>query len=200
MPLPPTVHVKLSSEDAGTISITPVISQEMSSDELVALLVSVNGKEVDRVRRILRGGALLDGGTRYRWTPLEVDAAEVARLLAEYPDADPSRPFSSEECREVVLFEARGRFLRLARETAARRKILRRRSYWDVLASLANAGPVRYQTYSYREQADLYRLELAAEASVSVRGAAGLLSDRRLVRRLKAANLVAIEFLVSRGA
>lgn len=43
MPLPDTVRVKLSSDESGTISITPVVVRDMPVGELIGLLVGIAG-------------------------------------------------------------------------------------------------------------------------------------------------------------
>ena len=50
MALPPTVRVKLSSEAAGSISLTPVVVQEFAIRELVENILAVTGKDEARVR------------------------------------------------------------------------------------------------------------------------------------------------------
>ena len=75
MPLPETIGVRLSSEDAGAISLTRVVTQEMSFRDLFATMVAVTGKDAARILRILHAGTLLDGGTRYRWSGLDTESA-----------------------------------------------------------------------------------------------------------------------------
>jgi hypothetical protein len=58
MALPEVIRVKLSSEDAGAISITPVVVQEMLLRELVEHMLGVVGKDHARVREILIRGML----------------------------------------------------------------------------------------------------------------------------------------------
>jgi len=49
MALPPTVRVKLSSEAAGSISLTPVVVQEFAVRDLVENILAVTGKDESRV-------------------------------------------------------------------------------------------------------------------------------------------------------
>src|ERR1035438_8165903 len=97
MALPQTVRVKLSSEEAGAISITPVVVQELPVRDLLEHLLGGTGKDVPRIREFLRRGTLVSGASRFRWAGWEADAESVMELLASFPDADPSRPFRSEE-------------------------------------------------------------------------------------------------------
>ena len=68
MALPPTVRVKLSSEAAESISITPVVVQEMPVGELVEYMLGVTGKDEARIRELLLRGSLVSGASRFRWT------------------------------------------------------------------------------------------------------------------------------------
>ena len=85
MPLPETVRVKLSSEAAGYVSITPVVVREMSTRELVEHMIAITGKNEARVRDLLLRGTLVSGASRFRWTGWEADAQEVVSLLATFP-------------------------------------------------------------------------------------------------------------------
>ena len=108
MPLPNTVEVKLSSEDAGAISITRVLTQQLTVEELVDRIVAVVGKDGARLDRILRSGTLLEGSTRIRWNSLDATEPEIHSRLARFPDPDPSRPFSADGCVAVdALVEPR---------------------------------------------------------------------------------------------
>lgn len=199
MALPETVRVKLSPEDAGAITLAPVVVQELRLAELVRIIVEAAGKDGARLERILRAGTILSGATRYRWTGWEVSAEEIDRLLAVFPDPDPSRPFAAERCVAAELEEASGRRLLIPHAVGARRRFLRRAAFWDALMALASAGPVRYHHYSYKEQADCYRLELTTEAVEALRAAAGRIAYRSLAERLRRAALARIDFYVRRG-
>jgi len=198
MPLPETVRVKLNSEEAGTISITPVLTQEMSIDELFERIVSVTGKDVKRIGRILRAGILLDSATRFRWQRVDATAGEIDGQLSLYPDPDPSLPFTPSECVEALFQDSTGRSLRLPKEDAARRRFFRRRSFWDGLVDLAAEQMPSYVTYSYQDGADRYRLDVPTSVGARVRRMAILLKNRAQASQLRGANLVAMEFLVRR--
>jgi hypothetical protein len=69
--LPATVHVKISSEAAGAVSITPVIAQQMPVPDLVEHILRVTGKDVSRISLILQQGVVVSGASRQRWTPID---------------------------------------------------------------------------------------------------------------------------------
>ena len=89
MALPPTVRVKLSSEAAESISITPVVVQEMPVRELVEYMLGVTGKDEARIRELLLRGSLVSGASRFRWTGWDVDLAESARTPGHIPRSRP---------------------------------------------------------------------------------------------------------------
>lgn len=199
MPLPTTVEVKLSSEEAGAISITRVLTQQLSIGELFERIVSVTGKDLERIRRILRAGTLLQSATRFRWQAIESTADEIESWLARFPDPEPSLPFNSETCLEAILLDASGRAVAISRDEGSRRNLFRRKSLWDYLMKVALEQTPRYVSYSYRDSADQYRLDLTAPLRDTVLAASALLKRKRLARRVREFNLAAIEFLVPRG-
>ena len=68
MPLLDTIRVKLSSEAAEYVSITPVVVQEMPVRDLVEHMLGITGKDEARVRDLLLRGTLVSGASRFRWT------------------------------------------------------------------------------------------------------------------------------------
>ena len=68
MSLPATVRVKLSSEAAGSISITRVVVQDLPVRDLVEHMLGITGKDEARVRELLLRGALVSGASRFRWS------------------------------------------------------------------------------------------------------------------------------------
>ena len=56
MSLPGTVRVKLSSEEAGAVSVTPVVVREMPLGDLVELMLDLAGKDAARIRELLLRG------------------------------------------------------------------------------------------------------------------------------------------------
>src|SRR5437016_221087 len=103
MALPQTVRVKLSSEAADSITLTPVVVQELPLRELVEHMLGMTGKDELRIREILLRGTMVSGASRFRWAGWEADGAGLRELLATFPDADPARIFAAERCVRVVL-------------------------------------------------------------------------------------------------
>jgi hypothetical protein len=162
LPLPRKIPVKISSEAAGYISFTPVARRELEPGELVERILAVTGKRLSRIRDILARGSFVSGSSRYRWEPFEADSAELGALLDHFPDADPGRPFDAAKCARVVLQGRRGS-VELESESASKRRLFRRTSFWEVLlATVESVGP-DYQRYSYPDHADVYQVRLTLE-------------------------------------
>lgn len=189
------VRVKLSSEAAGSIALTQVVVREMPLAELVEQIIAQTGKDEARLRECLSRGTVVSGASRLRWQGWEEDAESARRLLAGYPDADPSRPFSPADVVRAIL-GAPARRIEIPKEVGAARRMLRRQSFWEAL--LALKGPVRYIDYSYRLRADRYRLELSPEQRQQVREAAGLLKYGALAEQVQQMALEFIEFHTNR--
>ena len=87
-------------------------------------------------------------------------------ILAKYPDAEPSREFRASECSEVIL-ESGGapaaRSIRLRRDAAGKKRLLRSRSFWDCLMDLAREAAPLYREYSYALRGDVYWSALTKE-------------------------------------
>ncbi len=157
MPLPESIPVKYSEEEAEYLSLRPMVRQTFRMRELVDMILAVTGKDSERVRQVLRSGTAVFHFYRYWWQGFEADAADLARLLAEFPDARPDRLFRMEECTLAHLEATPGRAgLRLEKLVAARRRLLRRTSLWDCLAELAERYPPHYSHYSYDQRADCF--------------------------------------------
>ncbi|HEY1339869.1 MAG TPA: hypothetical protein VGF59_20290 [Bryobacteraceae bacterium] len=86
MTLPATVRVKLSSEAAEAIALTPVVVQEMPVRELIEHMLGITGKDEARIRELLLRGTLVSGASRFRWAGWEADAEGLRALLATFPD------------------------------------------------------------------------------------------------------------------
>ncbi|HKO03729.1 MAG TPA: hypothetical protein VJW51_03215 [Candidatus Acidoferrales bacterium] len=165
MPLPAVIPVRYTDEEAGFVSVRPVLRMGLRPEQLLELILGVTGKSIDRVEQILRGGSVAASGYRYWWEALEVGAGELEPLLAAFPDADPSRPFESARC---ILVAAEGAtsasaLAEFAAPAASRRRTFRRRSFWDALLAAAGEQSPGYRSYSYARRGDLYTLDLAAE-------------------------------------
>src|SRR5438067_8789938 len=168
MPLPDTIRVKLSSEAAEYVSITPVVVQEMPVRDLVEHMLGITGKDAARVRDLLLRGTLVSGASRFRWPGWEADQEAVRSLLATFPDAEPDRPFAAASCVRTVLRGPR-QPVGISREIGSSRgvmaRILRRMSFWDLLMEIATSGTPQYTGYSYRDRADVYQLPLGGTGS-----------------------------------
>src|SRR5579863_235688 len=90
MSLPETVRVKLSSEAAGYVSVTPVVVREMPTRDLVELMLGITGKDEARVRDLLLRGTLVSGASRFRWTGWEADRERSVRCCR--PFRTPTQP------------------------------------------------------------------------------------------------------------
>ncbi len=185
MPLPETIPVRYTEEEAEYLSVRPVVRQTFRLQELIDMLLGVTGKDLVRIQQILRAGTVVFHFYRYWWQGLEADAEELAAVLARFPDADPTRPFRAEEC-TAVLLESRGEpprhSLEISREAASHRGLFRPRSFWDCLLALGREPAPAYQGYSYLRRADLYRLAISSEQIPALLEAA-----RRAPRELRAA-------------
>lgn len=196
--LPETIRVRLSSEDAGGVSLTPVVSRDMRLAEVVELMLDVTGRDLVRLRSLLLRGSLVAGATRYRWDAVRATDEQLQELLAGLPDAEPQRPFAPERCTEV-LWEGPGFKTRTSSQALARRRFLRRRSFWDVLAEAAGAGGALYAGFHHRERADRYRIDVGPEMAAVLQRHAGLLTHRALEARIRSGSVRRIEFLVGRA-
>jgi hypothetical protein len=172
VPLPETILVKYTEEEAEYLSVRPLVRQEFRSAELVDMVVQVAGKDLARVQKILSAGTIVFHSFRYWWPGFEADTAALSEILKKYPDPDPQRPFQAEDCNEVIL-QSGGSLavagspprhsLRLRREEANKRRLLRSRTVWDILMNLAREAAPSYREYSYSLRGDIYALALDPE-------------------------------------
>jgi len=193
MPLPETIPVKYSEDEAEFISMRPLVRQTFRAPELVDMIVSVAGKDPHRVQQILRSGTIVFHSYRYWWQAFEPDPAAVADLLARYPDPDPARPFRPEDCTEAILESSRStsasgapprHSLRLRREEASRKRLFRQRSLWDALLEAASEAPPAYREYSYARRADIYVAQLSAQSLARLAKEAAQYAPRSLRAQL----------------
>ncbi len=168
MPLPQTVPIKRTEEEAEYLSVRPVVRQSFRIDQLVDMLLAVTGKEIPRLQQILRSGTVVYHYYRYWWDGFEATGEDLRVLLANFPDPDPSREFRAEMCTAVEIESAsRNAFaqhVEVDRESASRKRLFRSRSLWDGLLNPARENPPSYQAYSYARRADIYALELKPAA------------------------------------
>ena len=193
--LPDTVRVKLSSEAAEAISVTPVVIQEIAIRELIGHLLGVAGKDEGRVRELLLRGTLVSGASRFRWTGWDAAVEDLRALLATFPDPDPTLPFAAERCVRAVLRGGR-HAIEIPREAGERKGLFQREAFWDALMALA-AG-ASYAGYSYRERADRYMREWSADEAERIRAASGGLRYSSLREQIRAASFTAGELFVPR--
>ena len=91
MPLPETIAMRFTEEDAGYVTVGPVVKQTFRLAELTDMVVSVTGKNASRVQQIFRAGTVVYNGYRYWWDGFASKEDEVTGLLALFPDDDPAR-------------------------------------------------------------------------------------------------------------
>jgi len=164
--LPETIRVKYTEEEAEYVSFRPLVQQEFRGTELVDMILSVTGKDVPRIQQILRSGTIVFHLYRYWWQGFEAETAALAGILAKYPEAEPSREFRAGDCSEVIL-ESSGapaaRSIRLRRDAAGKKRLLRSRSFWDCLMDIAREAAPAYREYSYALRGDVYWSPLTKE-------------------------------------
>ena len=168
MSLPDTIPVRYTEEEAGYVSVRPVVRQTFRLAELADMVVSIAGKNTSRVAQIFRGGTIVYNGYRYWWQGFSADHDEITALLALFPDEDASRPFRSEEVTGIILEFGGGTQrtqVEWTRQEVDRHRLFRRRSPWDCLLEFARSSPPRYENYSYAKRADLYRTSLTVEVA-----------------------------------
>jgi hypothetical protein len=197
MALPQTVRVKLSSEVAEAISITPVVLQELPVRELVEHLLGIAGKDESRIRELLRRGTLIVGASRFRWAGWEADVESIRELLATFPDADPARPFAASGCIRAILRGGR-RAIEIPREAAARKSIFQRRTFWDELMEVVAASGPAYSGYSYRERADRYLRHFTPAETERIRAAAAAVRYSALRDQIRSVGFAHAELHVTR--
>ncbi len=186
--LPETISVRYTEEEAEYLSVRPVVRQVFRLQELIDMVLGVTGKDLGRIRQILRSGTVVFHFYRYWWPGFEADAGELAAVLARFPDADPTRAFRPEECASVLL-ESGGRpprhCLELDRKTASRKPFFRSQSLWDCLLAPARAQAPVYQEYSYARRADLYQLAVPPQQIAALLRDAARLAPHELRAALR---------------
>jgi hypothetical protein len=188
VPLPETIPVRYTEEEAGYVTVRPLVRQSFRLDELLDMILSVAGKDVTRVRQLLHSGTVVYHFYRYSWAGFDADERELVAALARFPDAEPSRPFDADQCTNAV-FDGAGanprHLLDLDRAAASRRRLFRGKSFWESLLELAEQESPPYQKYSYGRRADLYRLDLDSEISLRIAEAANRLATGKLRSALR---------------
>ncbi len=171
MPLPETIAMRFTEEDAGYVTVRPVVKQTFRLAELADMVLSVTGKNASRVQQIFRAGTVVYNGYRYWWDGFASNQDEITGLLATFPDDDPARVFNSTEATAVSLEIGGGTqrsLVAIARREASAKKLFNTRSPWEILLKAPQDSTPRYEKYSHAERADVYRVHLSPEAAVSL--------------------------------
>ncbi len=163
--------MRFTEEDAGYVTVRPVVKQTFRLAELADMVVSVTGKNVARVLQIFRAGTVAYNGYRYWWDGFASKVDEITGLLAHFPDDDPARVFDPAQV-TAVSFEFGGGTQRslvgIVRHEALAKKLFHKQSPWEILLGTAQHSTPRYEKYSHAERADIYRLHLSSEMAASV--------------------------------
>jgi hypothetical protein len=163
MALAEQISVRYTEEDAGYVSVRPVVTQSFRLRELIDMVVSAAGKDAARVQKIFVGGAVSYNGYRYWWDSIPAEIGEVEALLAGFADDDPSRAFEPANA-VAVIFEMGGGAQRsvveIQRKEASEKKLFGKTTPWDVLLENVLPFPARYEKYSHARRADLFRVSL----------------------------------------
>ncbi len=171
MPLPETIAMRFTEEDAGYVTVRPVVKQTFRPAELADMVVSVTGKNVSRVQQIFRAGTVVYNGYRYWWDGFASQEDEIAGLLALFPDDDPARLFNAAQVTSVSLEIGGGTqrsVVGLVRHEVSAKKLFHKQSPWEILLTAAKDSAPRYEKYSHAERADIYRVHLSSEMAASL--------------------------------
>ena len=194
--IPAKIRVKLLSEAAGYISISHVVQRDFSMTELVEVMLPVLGRDAERIRQILRAGTICTGDYRYRWESLEVAEEDVDNVLKALPGPEPSRVFQPEHC-FLIRFRRGHETLEFSRESASRKPLFARQSFWAGLLDLF-AGGIHYSDYSQTDKADVFVCEMGAEVRNELAALLPLLRPKSAAERLDHFQAERIEWLSRR--
>ena len=189
MPLPETIAMRFTEDDAGYVTVRPVVKQTFRLAELADMVVSVTGKNAVRVQKIFRAGTVVYNGYRYWWDGFAVKEDEITGLLALFPDDDPARLFNPANVTAVSLEIGGGTqrsLVGIMRREASAKKLFRKRSPWEILLKAAQDSTPRYEKYSHADRADVYRVHLSFEMAASLLKQIVDASSRVLRRKLAA--------------
>jgi hypothetical protein len=186
--LPESIPVRYTEEEAGYVTVRPIVRQTFRLDELLDMILSVTGKNAARIRQILHSGTVVYHFYRYSWAGFDADETELIDALARFPDADSSRAFDGVKC-TLAVFESSGanpkHLLELDRAAASKRRMFRGQSFWERLLEIADGEKLAYQNYSYGRRADIYQLDLKAENLSQIAQAAKRLAPGNLRAALR---------------
>jgi hypothetical protein len=188
VPLPETIPVRYTEEEAGYVTVRPLVRQTFRLDELLDMILSVAGKDEARIRQLLHSGTIVYHFFRYSWAGFDANETELAAALARFPDSDPTRPFPPGQC-TLAIIESGGisprPLMELDPTAASKRRIFRGQSFWERLIEIAAEENLAYQKYSYGRRADIYRLNLDAENNSRIEEAANRLASGKLRSALR---------------
>jgi hypothetical protein len=171
MPLPETIAMRFTEDDAGYVTVRPVVKQTFRLPELADMVVSVTGKNAVRVQQIFRAGTVVYNGYRYWWDGFAAKEDEITGLLALFPDDDPARLFNPAKVTAVSLEIGGGTqrsLVGIARHEASAKKLFHQQSPWEILLKAAQDSSPRYEKYCHAERADVYRVHLSFEVAASL--------------------------------
>jgi hypothetical protein len=194
--LPEKIRVKLVSEAAEYVSVSHVVQRDFTLRELVEVMLPVIGPDAGRVRKMIRVGTVSTGDYRYRWEGLDIAVEEIVPLLESFPHAEPSRAFDPAQC-FLVRFRREQETLDLPRESASRKPLFGKQSFWDALLELAATG-LQYAGYDHANRADRYSLTLDAERWQRLSALLPLLKPRSAAEKLERLRPEVIEWLTRR--
>jgi hypothetical protein len=189
MPLPETIAMRFTEDDAGYVTVRPVVKQTFRLAELADMVVSVTGKNGPRVQQIFRAGTVVYNGYRYWWDGFASTENEASGLLTLFPDDDPARLFNPSQVNAVSLEIGGGTqrsLVRITHREASAKKLFHKRSPWEILLSAAENSTPRYEKYSHAERADLYRVHLLSEMAASILKQMLVAAPRGLRKKLAA--------------
>jgi hypothetical protein len=202
MTLPETIAMRFTEEDAGYVTVRPVVKQTFRLAELADMVVSVTGKNAARVQQIFRAGTVVYNGYRYWWGGFAGNDGEIASILKDFPDDDPALPFDAPRVTAVSLEIGGGpqrTLVGIARGEASAKRLFSKRSAWEVLLDVSKGSNPRYEKYSHAERADVYRAHLSPEMAALFRKQLLDAAPRALRKKLAALQPPsAILFLVLR--
>jgi len=189
MPLPETIAIRFTEDDAGYVTVRPVVKQTFRLAELADMVLSVTGRNAVRVQQIFRAGTLVYNGYRYWWDGFASNEDEITGLLALFPDDDPSHLFNPSQVTAVSLEIGGGTqrsLVGIVRREASVKRLLHKRSPWEILLTAAQDSTPRYEKYSHAERADVYRVHLSFEVAASLLKQVMAASPRGLRKKLSA--------------
>jgi hypothetical protein len=190
--IPSIIRVRISSENAEAIGLSPVVAQDMPMLDLVGRILGVTGKDAPRVCEILSRGSFVAGASRFRWAGIDCETELMTGYLKEFPDPDPTRPFDPSKC-HLVTFQGGGKTLAIERAAGEKRRLFRRRSFWEELMAIVSP---EYADYSYRESADVYRWNV--DSKQRLQEAATLLAWSSYEAQLKSGSYATAELYCRR--